>query len=365
MNFFWFRFQYRSFFFCDFRSTNATNLCIFDRLSNVAIRNLLSLQHSMSFWIFQDGSNLQNCLLWLLWTNITKRKMFTLWLHHGMTARFHIYSFCVRCLFFIYNCLWRIFFNWSFSKRCCDYMFFLKIQIHSKPRRICNRFDILNFIEITDKLYSFCPKFFAPIHHCTYLFCNMQLFNIFSPIRHCCFVVLQQDQRHFVSPVNIISNVILCMTNRQFPWFDQLWIHSFANLKLHQKHWTKCNFFLIVHDRFDYIQKRFRLDQIMLATRQFLILQEWNRFPFLILKGNHLFLRSPLAFFIKNKTIFFREFVTLFWNNYKTIDLKHNNPKQFKRFVVVELNVFGSNNDRRNNIKFKILLAILLKPPFD
>lgn len=94
----------------------------------------------------------------------------------------------------------------------------------------------------------------------------------------------------------------------------------------------------------------------------------WSRFLLDYQKRTNIFRNflasSPLAFLIKNKTIF-REFVTLFWNSYKTIDLKHNNPKQFKRFVVVELNVFGSNNDRRNNIKFKILLAILLKPPFD
>lgn len=240
-----------------------------------------------------------------------------------------------------------------------------RIHINQEPRPPYNLFDILNFTWNPDKLYSFCPKFFEQVHHHSWRSYNMQLFKIVSQVFHCCFVVLQQGQRRFLCFVMHHEHVIFYMINRPFLWFHQYWIHSSKDPKPHQKHNKSCNFLLIVLDRFDYIQNKHRLDQIMLAIRQRIIDQEQSRWLVHRFTNINLFLRSPLVFLIKNKIIFFREFVTLFWNNYKTIDLTHNIPKQFKRFVPVELDVFRSNNGWRNNIMFKLWSAILLKPPFD
>ena len=172
-------------------------------------------------------------------------------------------------------------------------------------------------------------------------------------------------QKRFLCIVIHSQHVIFYMINRQFLWFRPNWIDNFSNrslLKLRKKY---CNFFCFDFVFIDYNQILLCLVQIIRASDIYRLPSIKNHLFHINHQDNHLFLYSPLVFLIKNKIIFFREFVTLFWNNYKTIDLKHSNPKQFKRFVVVELNVFGSNNDRRNNIKFKILLAILLKPPFD
>lgn len=114
MNFSLFRFRCQPFFFCDFHSMNAIDLYISHRLSNVAIRYLLSLQHSKSFWIFQDGSNLQNCLLWLLWINITAYKMFFILFRRYIMALLHKNCLKFHCLFFICNYLLHIFFNCVF-----------------------------------------------------------------------------------------------------------------------------------------------------------------------------------------------------------------------------------------------------------